>query len=143
MCFSFAISIFSNLSFSSFSSFNLLASSFFKILYCEIVSAILSKNAWINFSKPKLNLKLNSGFNEFWKFNNFNKKPCFFGLADLIFIGFFCFLFFFFFRMLILFIILFFILILFGFLNVFFTFFLALLCFLEILFFNFFFFFSF
>ena len=84
-CFSFAFSIFSNLSFSCFSNFNLLASSFFKILYCEIVSAILSKNAWIYFSTPKFNLTLNSGFREFWKLTNFKRKSGFFGDVDLYF----------------------------------------------------------
>jgi len=84
-CFSFAISIFSNLSCSCFSNFNLLASSFFRILYCEIVSAILSKNAWIYFSKPKFNLNLNSGLREFWKLINFKRKFDCFDSIDLYF----------------------------------------------------------
>ena len=73
-CFSLAISIFSNLSCSCFSNFILLASSFFMILYCEIVSDILSKNAWIYFSKLKFNFKLIFGFREFWKFIIFKRK---------------------------------------------------------------------
>ena len=58
-----------NFSFSFFSissSCLLLFSSAFKVLYSNILLAILSKKAWIYFSKLKLILKLNSGFKEFW-----------------------------------------------------------------------------
>ena len=83
-CFWFWRSIFSCLAFSIFSSFNLLVSSFFNILYCPIVLAILSKKDWINFSIPKLILRLISGFKEFCKLINFKIKSCFFGFVDFI-----------------------------------------------------------
>ena len=83
-CFWFWRSIFSCLTFSIFSSFNLLVSSFFNILYCPIVLAILSKKDWINFSIPKLILRLISGFKEFCKLINFKIKFCFFGFVDFI-----------------------------------------------------------
>ena len=73
-CFWFAIEIFSNLSSSCFSNFNLLVSSFLSILYWSIVLAILSKKPFIYFSIFKLILKLNWGFKEFWKFINFSRK---------------------------------------------------------------------
>ena len=62
--FFFCNAIFSILSFSIFSNFNLLVSSFFKILYFVIVSEILSKNAWIYFSKLKFILILIFGLND-------------------------------------------------------------------------------
>ena len=77
-CFSFAISIFSNLSLSCFSNLTFLASSFLRILYCKIVSDILSKNAWIYFSILKFIWNFISGFNEFWKLITFKIKPDFF-----------------------------------------------------------------
>ena len=81
-CLSFAISIFSCLSLSCFFNFNLLSSSFLRILYWEIVDAILSKNAWIYFSKLKFILKFISGFREFWKLITFKIKFCFFRTLD-------------------------------------------------------------
>ena len=73
-CFWFSIEIFSNLSSSCFSNFNLLVSSFLSILYWSIVLAILSKKSFIYFSKFKLILKLNWVFKEFWKVINFRRK---------------------------------------------------------------------
>jgi hypothetical protein len=77
-CFIFSSLIFSNLSFSCFSNFNLLASSFFRVLYSDIVFAILSKNACIYFSKLKFILNLISGLKEFWKLIIFKIKFSFF-----------------------------------------------------------------
>ena len=63
------------------------------ILYCEIVSDILSKNAWIYFSKPKFNFKLILGLREFWKFIIFKRNPDFLEFTSLdFFIIFFVFL---------------------------------------------------
>ena len=90
-CFSFSSLIFSCLSFSNFSNFNLLASSFLVSLYSKIVSAILSKKAWIYFSMLKLILKFIWGFKEFWKFIILKIKFRF--LAIFLFLIFFVFFF--------------------------------------------------
>ena len=76
-CLSFSRLIFSCLSFSNFSNFSLLNSSFLVSLYSEIVLAILSKKACIYFSILKLILKFNWGFKEFWKLIIFKMKFCF------------------------------------------------------------------
>ena len=62
LCFCFSNSIFSFVSLSISSSLILLFCSSFKNLYCEIEFAILSKNAWIYFSKLKFIEKLIFGF---------------------------------------------------------------------------------
>jgi len=70
-----------NFSFSFFSissSCLLLFSSAFKVLYSDILLAILSKKAWMYFSKLKLILKLNSGFKEFWSVTSLDTKVTFF-----------------------------------------------------------------
>ena len=70
-----------NFSFSFFSissSCLLLFSSAFKVLYSNILLAILSKKAWIYFSKLKLILKLNSGFKECWRVTTLDIKVTFF-----------------------------------------------------------------
>ena len=82
-CFSFSSLIFSNLSCSCLSNFNLLTSSFLTILYWSIAFAILSKNAWIYFSKLKFILKFISGFKEFWKLIILRIKFSFLGSLDL------------------------------------------------------------
>jgi hypothetical protein len=64
LCFCFSNSIFSFVSLSISSSLILLFCSSFKNLYCEIEFAILSKNAWIYFSKLKFIVKLIFGFTE-------------------------------------------------------------------------------
>ena len=78
--------------FSISSSFLFLFSSAFNILYSSILLAILSKNAWIYFSKLKLILKLNSGFKEFWSVTTLDIKVSFF-LILILFFWFFTFLF--------------------------------------------------
>jgi hypothetical protein len=63
-CFCFSNSILALVSLSISSSLIFLFCSSFKNLYCEIELAILSKNAWIYFSKLKFILKLIFGFKE-------------------------------------------------------------------------------
>ena len=141
-CFWFEIEIFSNLSCSCFSNFNLLVSSFLSVLYWSMVWAILSKNAFIYLSKFKLILKLNLGFKEFWIVINFNRKFWSFEILKSLFVLLIFkifFLFFFDFRLFFLFLFLF----KFDFLN--FTFLIFFFIFLDffnfLIFLNFFFFF--
>ena len=77
-----------NFSFSFFSissSCLLLFSSAFKVLYSNILLAILSKKAWIYFSKLKLILKLNSGFKEFWSSTTLDIMVAFFLVLTFLF----------------------------------------------------------
>ena len=89
-CFCFSNSIFCLFSLSISSSLIFLFCSSFKNLYCEIEFAILSKNAWIYFSKLKLILKLIFGFKENWNLTSLEIKL--FCLISIDFI-FFCFFF--------------------------------------------------